>query len=482
MALHTGTPTTNIFQPGAIAVPMVTRQLVSDLQLLQRHFYNKFIEKYPEQDYFKWLETFAGMELTKGRDFYHYESKGKLMLSVAVQTAITTPAAGANVVITLTADSHLTANGTNYSPIRIGETIRLASNDKEGKIIAVNKTVDNAHTATIRPNRSDVALTSAGSANLLAGEVIKLVGNMDAGEASTSIDTQTPTDEKITNYISTMRDTYTASDLAEMEEIEYKAPAGDAPINTGNIVSAYTVRGMQEWNKRYMNNCSFKLMFGDLVTNTSLATSAAGTQGLIPAITARGTTTTYTGGGMTIAKIHEMLRLQSVNGGAKQIQWLQDIFQNNDFNDGLTAQYTAGGFVYGTGSASKEASVAFGFREFYIDGFLLQIERYAPFNTENVYGRTPTIDKYRDFGIMIPQGTTYDRERARTIPNLTIMYQEPPTVQAPSGSIGNGIRVWRHGGGSPNATNGTLTDSVEMVSYKGLRAAAMNNFQLVVGS
>lgn len=482
MALHTGTPTTNIFQPAAIAVPTVTRQLISDLQILKPHFYPQFVQKYPEQDYFKFLETYAGMELTTGRDFYHYESKGKLMLSVAVQTAIVAPAAGANVTVTLTPDSHLTQNGTNYSPIRAGETVRNASNDVEGKIISVNKTVANAHTMTIRPNRVDQAFVSAGSANLLAGEVIKLVGNMDAGEASTDIDTQTPTDEKILNYISVMRDNFTASDLAEMEEIEYKVPTGDAPAGTGSIMSAYTLRGLIEWNKRYMNNCSFKLMFGDVVTNTGLATSAAGTKGLIPSITARGQSTTYTGGGMTIAKIHEMLRYQSVNGGSKQIQWLQDIFQNNDFNDAITGLVGGGSFVYGTGSAGREAAISFGFREFYIDGYLLQVERYAPFNTENVYGRTPTTDKYRDFGIMIPQGTTYDREKARRIPNLTIMYQEPPAIQSPQGSIGNGIRLWRHGGGSPNATNGTLTDTVSMVSYKGLRAAGMNGFQLVIGS
>lgn len=479
MALHTGIPITNIGQPGAAAVPQVTRQFISDLQILKRNFWKEYVQKYGEQDYFMWLSTFAGMEKTTNRDYYWYEDIGKLMLSAATTGAVTQGSLGANVVLTLSADSHFTLNGVNYSPVRAGETIRLASSDLEGKILSVSKVTNNAHTITVRPNRADVVFASAGgSGTIVSGEVLKLAGNMDAGEASGDIDTQIDRDDKITNYIAVMRDTFSSTDLSEMEEVEYNPVGGDVPIPTGGIVSAYTLKAMMKWNKRYLNNCSEKLMYGDLINNTGLAAAAAGTQGLLPAILARGGTTGYTGGAMTIANIHTMLRYQAIQGSAKQIQWLQDIYQNTDFNDALFAAYGAGAFVYGTGSASKEASVAYGFREFFIDDTLLQVTTY-PFNTEVTRGRTPAIDKYRDFGILIPQGKT--QSKGKTIDNLTVMYQEPPKIEAPSGSVGNGIRVWRHGGGSPNATNGTLTDTVSMVCYKGLRAAAMNQFQTVVG-
>jgi hypothetical protein len=145
----------------------------------------------------------------------------------------------------------------------------------------------------------------------------------------------------------------------------------------------------------------------------------------------------------------------------------------------LTSTYTGGSYVYGSsGSSSEEASVAYGFKNFFIDGFLLQTSTY-PFNTEIKTGRAPAIDQYRDFGLMIPQGTTLSK--GKTINNLTIMYQEPPAVNAADGSVGNGIRVWRYGGGSPNATDGTMVDKVAMVSYKGVRAAAVNQFQTIVG-
>jgi hypothetical protein len=195
-------------------------------------------------------------------------------------------------------------------------------------------------------------------------------------------------------------------------------------------------------------------MKGDKITNTGLATSAVGTQGMLPAVNARGGKTTYTAGSLSIANLHTSLRYMMVQGAAKQIQWLQDAYQHTDFSDLLTSTYTGGAYVYGTsnGAASKEASVAYGFKEFFIDGFLLQTKVY-PFNTEILTGRAPAIDQYRDYGLMIPQGTTLSK--GKTISNVTVMYQEPPAVNSADGSVGNGIRVWRYGGASPNATDGT---------------------------
>ena len=479
MPVTGGIDTTGIRQPGTIAVPQVTRMLVSDLQLLDRHFYKGFVNKYRDQDYFTWFETFAGKELTTGRDFYHYESLGKLMLSFGAAAAVVAPAAGANVTVTLSADSHATVNGSNYSPIRVGENVRLASNDKEGKIIAINKTVANAHTATIRPLRVDVALSSAGSADLLANEVFKLVGTVDMGEASTNVDTQVPLQERINNSTSVMHDTFTATDLAEMEKIEYNF-AADLPFGTEGIINAYTLRGMQNWTNRYKNNCSFKLMYGDVITNTGLPTSAVGTQGLIPSMTARSPTSTYTAGGMTLAAIQTAMRLQAVNGSDMQLQWLMDIYAKQDFDAALFGAYGGGAFVYGTGSASQEASVAYGFQDVRINGYNLQVKMY-PFNTEIVYGRTPNIDKYRYFSILIPQGKVYQAKTGDYINNLTVMYQQPAPINSPDGSLMNGIRIWRSGGNSPNATNSTLYDAVDMVQYKGLRAAAMNQFAFFIG-
>lgn len=483
MAQSAPISTTGVPKVGAVAVSLVQRQLMSDLQLLNRHYYKPFTNRYGRPDYFTWLWTFAPRERVMGKEFYHWESRSKLMDSFASSAAVTAPAAGASVTVTLSADSHITEGAINYSAPRAGENVRLASNDKEAQIISVNRTVANAHTVVLRPLSATVALSSAGSADLVAGEVFKLVGMVDRGEASGSVETITPIHEKITGYISTFHDTYSATDHAEMEEVEYEAPPSEDDLRTSTEgMSAYTLMGMQDWNRKYMNNRAGKLMYGQLITNTGLPTGAVGTQGLIPAIIARGTNTTYTAGSMTIAKIHEIMRINKVNGGPKQVQWLQDIFQNQEFSDGLFAAYGGGAFVYGTnGSTTEEASVAYGFKNLNIDDTLIQTTQY-PFNTEEVYGRSPAIDAYRNFGIIIPQGTVYDKGTAKRIPNLSIMYQEPPPINTAAGSVVDGLKVYRHGGASPNPTSGTQDDHVEMVSYMGLRTGALNQFQLVTGS
>jgi hypothetical protein len=56
--------------------------------------------------------------------------------------------------------------------------------------------------------------------------------------------------------------------------------------------------------------------------------------------------------------------------------------------------------------------------------------------------------------------------------NITVMVQEPPR----GGSVGNGIRVWNHGGASRNPTDGTMRDKIEMITYRSLRVCAANQF------
>lgn len=54
------------------------------------------------------------------------------------------------------------------------------------------------------------------------------------------------------------------------------------------------------------------------------------------------------------------------------------------------------------------------------------------------------------------------------------MFQQPPA----GGTIGSGIRVWPHGGGSRNPTDGTMIDYVEFLCYRATRVVAANQFIL----
>lgn len=467
--------TGNILQPSAVSAPSAQWQLISDLQLLTPQSYDKYVQKYGNEDFTWWLSTFGGMEEVKNRDFFWFENRGKLMLAVSNLTQVTTPAAGATVSVTVS-DGYY--NSGTQNPIRIGETIRIASSNIEGEVLTVDPTNASAFVVTIRPKKSTVALVSAGSTSLLAGEVLLLSGDTDAGEASDSINPQIHLDVKYTNSITEIRESWAATDLAEMTEIFYNSGvSGDVPAAQAGS-SYYTLKGLIKANQRYKNNVEFKLMRGDVQTNTGLGASK-GSQGIIPAIESRGETVNYTAGSLDIAKLHEITRIMDVNGCSKQNMWLQDIYQKQNFSDGIFKEFPAGAFVWGQGEKSEEASVSYGFQSIYIDGYMLQTKKYSNFNSEVVYGKTPNVDYFRNYGIICPMGESRDaRDASKSYKNISIMYQAPPK----GGTIGNGIRVWRHGGGSQNPTNGQMIDKVEMIGYRGTRVAGANQFVIIQAS
>lgn len=468
-----GIPTSNILQPGVITTSGgVNRALISNLQLLTPQYYNKYVQKYGSEVYdyfFQWLGTFGGMEIVKNRNYFWFESRGKNQLAVTNLVQVTNPAAGATVTVNIPA-SELYSSGT-YSGLRVGETVYVASSNIEGEIL----TVPSVDQCTIRPKQSADAFVSAGSTSLLAGEILIFGGQTDVGEASSEKTPQTHLDVRYDNNITEIREDYAATDLAEMTEVFYNTGVtGDMLGGVGQSGTSYfTYKALVETEKRFINSVENKLMRGDVVTNTGLSTdSSVGSLGFIPKIAADGETVNYTPGTMDISKLHEITRVMDVNGCAKEASWLQDIYQRQDFSDGIFKEYPAGAFVYGTGEKSKEASVAYGFQEILIDGYLLKVKKYSPWNTEVQTGKTPNVDYFRNFGVIAPMGGTTDAKNYTPMKNIQVMVQTPQR----GGSTGNGIRVWPWGGGSENPTDGTLRDRVSMITYRGTRVTAPNQF------
>lgn len=440
-----------------------------DLQILAPQFYREYVEKYGNEDFTWWLAAHAGMEAVKNQNFFWFENRGKLMPAVTNNAAVNAPAAGATITLTLGAADCF--NAGTQSALRVGETLRIASNNVEGKILTINKSVANAHTATVRPLQSAQAFAGP-TGNLEVGEVLIFAGDTEAGEASVQIDPLIPLDKQYNNNITEIRDGWSNTDLAQMADTYYEYPI--SADMAANGVRPFTYKGMHKTNVRFKNNVEAKLMRGDVQTNTGLNTSV-GTQGLIPKVVIDGETVNYTAGNLGIAKFHDISRVADVNGCDKQVAWLADIFQRQDFSDGLFSAFPAGAFVWGQGEKSKDASVAYGFQEIYIDEYLFQVKKYTPFNTEVLTGKTPTIDVYRNFGLLYPMGSTQDSRSGTTYKNITVMYQEPPV----GGTIGNGIRLWQYGGGSPNPTDGTMTNQLAMLTYRGLRVCSANKFIIV---
>jgi len=466
-----GIPTSNILQPGNISLATQNRQLMVDLQLLTPQYYKQYTEKYGNEDFTWWLAAQAGMEEVKNQNFFWFENRGKLMQGVTNASTVAATA-GATVTLTLAASSHY-ALGTQ-SPLRVGETVRIASSNIEGKILSINSATANAFTFTVRPLQSSQAFASAGAVSCLANEVLLFGGDTEAGEASTQVNPLIHLDQRYSNNITEIRDGWSNTDLAQMADTYYEYPVSSDMAQNG--ATAFTYKGMYKTLVRFKNNVENKLMRGDSQTNTGLYTSV-GSQGIIPKVVADGETVGYTAGNLDIAKLHEITRIMDVNGCAKQAAWLSDIYQRQDFSDGIFAAFPAGAFVYGQGEKSQEASVAYGFKEIDIDGYKLQVKKYSQFNTEVTTGLTPTDDYFRNFGLIYPMGETKDSRTAATYKNITIMYQQPPQ----GGTVGNGIRVWQYGGGSPNPTDGTMTNQIAMLTYRGTRVCAANQFLIVQG-
>ena len=474
-----GIPTSNILQPGNISLSGgVTRQLVSDLQLLTPQYYKNYVEKYGSEDFTWWLATYAGMEEVKNRDYFWFENRGKLITGVQTSGNVAA-AAGATITLTLAAGYHY--NSGTQSPLRVGETVRVASTNVEGQILSVNSTVPNAFTFTVAPKISTQSLASAGSGNFLSTDVLVFGGIMDAGEASSTNAPMIQLDEKYTNSITEMRETFSATDLAEMTEVYYTGgfsgdvPAGGAQAGT----SLFTLKGLVKSNVRFKDDVEMKLMRGNIVNNSAVSTTSVGSEGIIPKVLADGETVGYTPGNLDIAKIHEITRIMDVNGCASENLWLQDIYQNQNFSDGLFAAYPAGAWVWGANEKSEEAAINYGCKSIAIDGYHFKVKKYRPFNSEYLTGTTPANDYFRNFGMICPQGETRDaKDASKLYKNITIMYQQPPR----GGTVGNGIRVWQWGGASQNPTTGTMNDNVEMITYRGSRVVAANQFVIVQAS
>ena len=483
-----GIPTSNILQPGAISTPYVQRQLISDLQLLTPQYYKQYVEKYGNEDFTWWLSTYGGMEEVKNRNYFWFENRGKLQVGVQIATAVPASTPGGTITVTLASGDHFN-NGTQ-SPLRVGETIRIASTNVEGEIVGtINTSTPGAFTFQIRPKIGVVAgvtvgqtLNSAGSSDLLPSDVLLFGGDMDAGEASSSINPLIHLDEKYQNNITEMRESWSASDLAEMTEVFYNSGvsgnemAGGAQAGT----SYFTYKGLVKSNQRFINNVEFKLMRGNIQNNSGLSTTTSvGSQGIIPKILQDGETVGYTPGTLDIAKLHEITRIMDVNGCANENMWLQDIYQRQNFSDGLFKEYPAGAYVWGQNEKSEEAAINYGVQSLRIDGYMFKVKKYKQFNTEMTTGLTPMTDYFRNFGMICPQGETRDaKDVTKAYKNITVMYQAPPK----GGTTGNAIRVWQWGGASQNPTSGTMTDNVETITYRGTRVVAANQFIIVQAS
>jgi hypothetical protein len=377
------------------------------------------------------------------KKFGHFESRGKLHDNVKVLSFTGGASAGASATVTISTDSILSGR----SPIRVGEVLENAKNGKQYKVTSVS-TYPNIFVMT--PFDS----TELINATLLAADFLLFRGISEAGESSTKFDTLTGLIEEKTFYTTEIREDFTISDRAKIEELWFEV----------NGQPYYTYKGLDEAVRRFMNNKEFKLMFGK-------PQGATGTTGLIPQVEAGGQVTTW-GTSFDIDDFHNLARLADFNGGAQEYHFLMDSYLRSAVDDALFAKYQNGAIQWASVGGSSEVAVKYGFDSIKIDGTTFHLKKYLPFNAEAVYGQTiGTAGYYARTGLLIPVKDGRDAQTGDKIPSLRLVYNEVEP--------GKEIKVWETGALAKVPTNDKMELNVHHMSYCGIQLFAANQFMKV---
>lgn len=434
-----------VLQPGGVAMNNggVNRQFVSDMSILKPQYYSQFIEKYGSQNYAQLLEGLGMKATVPSKKFGHFESRGKLHDNVKVLSFTGGASAGASATVTISTDSILNSR----SPIRAGEVLENAKNGKQYKVTSVS-TYPNIFVMT------PFDATELINATLAAADFLLFRGISEAGEASTKFDTIVDLIEEKTFYTTEIREDYTISDRAKIEELWFEV----------NGQPYYTYKGLDEAVRRFMNNKEFKLMFGK-------PQGATGTTGLIPQVEAGGQVTTW-GTAFDIDDFHNLARLADFNGGAQEYHFLMDSYLRSAVDDALFTKYQNGAIQWASVGGSSEVAIKYGFDSIKIDGTTFHLKKYLPFNAEAVYGQSiGTAGYYARTGLLIPVKDGRDAQTGDKVPSLRLVYNEVEP--------GKEIKVWETGALAKVPTNDKMELNVHHMSYCGIQLFAANQFMKV---
>lgn len=438
--------------------------LFNDLNIIIPDWIPDLFDKYGTERYALIMEILGRTTLeeskTTTRTFSHFE-KGRAFGVVFVNANVGGITPGANVTFVMGPGSYTNTAGT-AAPARVGEYVRIRSNGKKGKIVAITPT-PNAWSVEVTPAKTTETFASGAGqgATLSAGESIELIGNIAAGEASGRMPTQASVIQRIDNTITEIRDSAAITDVARQNKTQVNFGQGDQ----------YYYRFLtDELNKRFLYYVENACLEGIDVDNIS---GTLGTIGVIPQVDARGSEVNYLVGNATINDLQNLTRVFDYNGGPSEYHALQEIQQRQDVNNTLFGKYNNGAIRYATVGGSQEAAVSYGFQSFSTDTYTLHFFRYKPFSPESVFGYTPNplIGNFRShYGLFVPQGVVPDAQSGSLRPNMQWVYQQIP--DAP----GSKFYTWETGAFSPNGKTDVAEQVLNQLCYVGARVIAPEQF------
>jgi hypothetical protein len=437
----------NAINPTAVA-QSADRGLLSTLDLITPNYYEKYVDKYKWwNDYYMITTTLAGKEtFSPNQAFSHVEPANRRAPYVLVASVSTeTPAAGAAVTVTI--DSTFVFNSA--SPLRVGEIVEIANNTNVGAVIGVQGQITAVNSDTecvVKPLLSTQAFACNG------GETNLLFRGRAVGEASEVGGSLQRQDITVNGLCTEVREDYTTTDRALAERV--------FPENT---VGAYSYRGIQTADMRFMDAREAKHMFGTKSNNSGVSETSAG---LIPQIIDGGIAVTYSSFDATA--LDNIAKGLDKEVGANEYHWLMDTNQYIAVQNFIQNKYNAGAINYGSFNGSKEIAIAQGFTSYTIHGRTFHMKKYMGFNAGAQYGVASS--KWDDNGVLIPMDSQRDAASGESVNSFGLRYQ-----------LYNGQRFYKFdtGGLAKVPTSGKMELTISHIAKEGLQVFGVNRFARV---
>lgn len=422
--------------------------LLSTLDLITPNYYEKYVDKYKWwNDYYMITTTLAGKEtFSPNQAFSHVEPANRRAPYVLVASASTeTPADGAAVTITI--DSSFVFDSS--SPLRVGEIVEIANNTAtaaaigvQGQITAVNSDTE----CVVKP------LLSTQSFSCNGAETNLLFRGRAVGEASEVGGSLQRQDITVNGLCTEVREDYTTTDRALAERV--------FPENT---VGAYSYRGIQTADMRFMDAREAKHMFGTESNNSGVSQTSAG---LVPQIIDGGIAVTYSSFDATA--LDNIAKGLDKEVGANEYHWLMDTNQYIAVQNFIQNKYNAGAINYGSFNGSKEIAIAQGFTSYTIHGRTFHMKKYMGFNAGAQYGVASS--KWDDNGVLIPMDSQRDAASGESVNSFGLRYQ-----------LYNGQRFYKFdtGGLAKVPTSGKMELTISHIAKEGLQVFGVNRFARV---
>lgn len=437
-------------RPNGFAKRIMDIGAVTTLGLLTRENISKTILEYPElglQDYYIMkAEANGALERTLNMYFDQYHDANQKFENFKVTAAVTGASAGAQVTITLTADSHIPSTNGTLSPVTEGHLFTDDTTGIDYIVVSTNKTAAGAHTAVIKP--ADILET----AEITTDSVFLWKGRAGTvEEKSDQLDGLYSGYDQRRRYLSIIRTDKAYTDLVKLEALKTEMDG----------MTFYDL-DKDDINKRHLFTQEETLMFGKQKTNLAGVVGSRNSQaeGLIPQVQRWGDNL---GTGVTIndAFYKQLARASEANGSANSYDILTDkefLMTNEDYLQ--TKLGTAGINVYYNRDGMSDLDVAFGFGRYKLYDVEYNIKNYVMFNTQRTHGSDAVNSHLKGSALFIPQGNFAHRD-AGTLPFFQVRYM---TVDN-EGWIN---KLNSDGGFLPSPKNTENVAKFSITSYKGL--------------